>query len=97
MFCFVKRNTNRMKVRLSKSNLDIDLISSYIFAEHPHFTLIILSIHNQTFGIIVAAKIHDNLHSLIKSYAQLNETVLVLLAIITETNSKDFDLQTKVL
>lgn len=32
-----------------------------------------------------------------RSYAQLNETVLVLLAVITETNSKDFDLQAKVL
>lgn len=32
-----------------------------------------------------------------RSYAQLNETVLVLLAIITETDSEDFDLQTKVL
>lgn len=62
-----------MRVRLSESNLDIDLISSYIFAEHPHFTLIIQCIHN------------------------LNEAVLVLLAIITETDSEDFDLQTKVL
>lgn len=44
MFCFVKRNTNRMR-----------------------------------------------------SYTQLNEAVLVLLAIITETDSEDFDLQTKVL
>ncbi len=97
MFCFMKRNTNRMRVRLSKSNLDIDLITSYIFAEHPHFTLIIQRIHNRTFGIIVSAQIHDNLHSLIRSYVQLNETVLVLLAIITETDSEDFDLQTKVL
>lgn len=97
MFCFMKRNTNRMGVRLSKSNLDIDLISSYIFAEHPHFTLIIQRIHNWTFRIIVAAQIHDNLHSLIRSYTQLNETVLVLLAVITETDSEDFDLQAKVL
>lgn len=97
MFCFVKRNTNRMRVRLSKSNLDIDLISSYIFAEHSHFTLIIQRIHNWTFGIIVAAQIHDNLHSLIRGYAQLNEPVLILLAIITETDSEDFDLQNKVL
>lgn len=97
MFCFVKRNTNRMRVRLSKSNLDIDLISSYIFAEHLQFTLIIQRIHNWTFGIIVAAQIHDNLHSLIRSYAQLNEAVLVLLTIITETDSEDFDLQTEIL
>lgn len=32
-----------------------------------------------------------------RSYTQLNEAVLVLLAIITETDSEDFDLQTKVL
>lgn len=86
-----------MSVRLSKSNLDIDFISSYIFAEHPHLTLIIQSIHNWTFGIIIATQIHDNLHSLIRSYAQLNETVLVLLGVIKETDSEDFDLQTKVL
>lgn len=86
-----------MRVGFSKSNLDIDLISSYIFAEHPHFTLIIQRIHYRTFGIIVAAQIHDNLHSLIRSYTQLNETVLVLLAVITETYSEDFDLQTKIL
>lgn len=90
MLRFMKRNTNRMRVRLSKSNLDIDLISSYIFAEHPHFTLIIQSIHNRTLGIIVAVQIHDNLHSLIRSYAQFNETVLVILAVITETYSEDF-------
>ena len=97
MFRFMKRNTYRMSIRLPKSNLDVDFISSHIFAEYPHFTLIIQRIHNRTFGIIVAAQIHDNPHSLIRSYAQLNETVLVLLAIITETDSEDFDLQTKVL
>lgn len=82
-----------MRVGLSKSNLDIDLISSYIFAEHPHFTLIIQRIHNRTFGIIITAQIHDNLHSLIRSYTQLNEAVLVLLAIITETYSGRFNWQ----
>ena len=86
-----------MRVRLSKSNLDVNFISSYIFARHPHFTLIIQHIHNWTFGIIVAAQIYDNLHSLIRSYAQLNEAVLVLLAIITETDSENFDLQIKFL
>ena len=50
MFRFMKRDTYRMDIRLSKNNLDIDFISSHIFAEYPHFTLIIQSVHNRTFG-----------------------------------------------
>ena len=38
-----------MGVRLPKCNLDIDFVSSHIFAEYPHFTLIIQSVHNRTF------------------------------------------------
>ena len=97
MLCFMKRNTYCMGVWLPKSNFDVDLIPSYIFSKHPHFTLIIQGIHYRTFGIIIVAQIHDNLYSLVRCYTQLNETVLVLLTVITETNSEDFDLQTKVL
>ena len=97
MFCLMKRDTYRMGVRLSKSNLDIDFVSSHIFAEYPHFTLIIQSIHNRTFGIIIAAKVHYYLHSLIRRDAQLNEAILVFLTVITKTYSEDFHLQTEIL
>ena len=97
MFRFMKRNTYRMSIRLPKSNLDVDFISSHIFAEYPHFTLIIQRIHNRTFGIIIAAEVHYDLHSLIRCYTQLNKAILVFLAAITETYSEYFDLQTEIL
>ena len=86
-----------MGVRLSKCDLDVDFIASYVLAEHPHFSLIIQRIHNRPFGIIIAAQVHYNLHSLIRCDTQLNEAILVFLSIITETYSEDFDLQTEIL
>ena len=97
MFRFMERNTYRMGIRLSKSNLDVDFISSYVLAEYPHFTLIIQSIDNRIFGIIITAEIHNDLHSLIRCDTQLNEAILVFLAAITETYSEYFDLQTEIL
>ena len=97
MFCLMKRNTYRMGVRLSKGNFDVYLIPSHVLAKYPHFTLIIQSVHNRTFGIIIAVEVHYNLHSLIRCDTQLNETILVFLAVITKTYSEDFCLQAEIL
>ena len=97
MFRFMERNTYRVWVRFSKSDLDVDFIASDIFAEYPHFTLIIQSIYNRALWIIIATEVHNNIHSLIRSNTQFNKTVLVLLSVISETYSKDFDLQTEIL
>ena len=96
MLRFMERNTYCMGVGFSKSNFYVDFITSNIFAEHPHFSLIIQCIHNRTFGIVIAVDVHDDLHSLIRCDAQLNDAILVFLTVITEAYSEDFDLQAKI-
>ncbi len=92
MLRFMERNTYRVGAGFSKCNLNVDFVSSYIFAKYPHLTLIIQSIYNRAFGIIIATEAHYNFHSLIRCNTQLKEAILIFLSVISETSPEDFDL-----
>lgn len=93
----MERNTYCMGVRFTKRYLDIDFIPSYIFSEHPHFTLIVQGIHNRPFGIVIAAKVHYHFHSLLRQEAQFNQTILVFLSVVTETYAEYFYFEIEIL
>lgn len=67
MFCQMERDANRAAVRLSQSNLDVQLSPIHVFTEHPH---LIEELGSQRFHIVVGLHLPHNLVSRFLSNAQ---------------------------
>lgn len=74
-----------MRIRTPQGNFDIYFITPYILTENPHLALIIQCIDNRTLRIVMAFQFHYDAQTLHRSYAQFQETILILLSVVAES------------